>query len=397
MHLIEEVERNEIVTYKLKLPFTNVNWLFKITKISNEASFFINPGKKPKTTLEYNYKGISNGEEQMLITHRELNSQLKGKSELILYLTFTGNSSKHAATFIFDVEKYYPIDKLFVEEFVWQSGVLKNEELINYYVDFLNAERSQFSIKFLLQSQGSQSDLYVKECLDIMNCKVTKDDINSTLLDEKFALSGGKIFRYSRDYIKQGPVDVNQILMNFNCRIKEDQNFSNKYDVSNTCMFAIGIHNKYDKDNLDSVYKFRIEGQEIAKPLFLNESMTFNSLDNSSMLLKLELKNINFKGYNSIHFNMASMIGSCEIYLSKTNPYPDDSDYDNKLSFKRKNTTTLHTMVKKGIVLFDKPPKQIYILIKSEKYSVVDIYSALARGLRDEISEKLVFNKVTER
>ena len=57
MHLIEELERNEIVTYIIEVPTKKADWVFKKVPTQEDIKFYVNPETKPDKLDDYLYKG----------------------------------------------------------------------------------------------------------------------------------------------------------------------------------------------------------------------------------------------------------------------------------------------------------------------------------------------------
>ena len=378
LNLIEELEKNEEITYIIKIPSNEINWLFSIHPTTKDASFYINPEEKPSSLKNYRYKAENEGDENLIVTSKELTGSFNNLSKL--YVTFKSKDGSKASAFTFKAKKYEEEKNIDINEDIWESGVLNSDEIVNYKLDLNSTNKELYTLNFKLISYTGYSEIFVKECdIDQRDCTVRKKDINDSYLPANLVLNNGKIFRYQRKNIIQNGKKVQEMMVNFNC-MNGDKKNNNKYPISKSCKFAVAVHNKSNNEKTN--YSLIITGQEIPKELFLSQSVSTTLSENTRQLLELHILPMDMEKMKTVNFKIVSLTGSCNIYISKDNPNPNSDDFDAKIEFERKGVKSLHTILKNIFLTLDNTIKnKIYILVESLTYSIIDIYPSLSKLL----------------
>lgn len=395
LNLIEELEKNEEITYIIKVPSQDINWLFSIFPTTNDVNFYINPEEKPGFLKKYRYQAEDEGNQNLIITSKELNGSIGSLSKM--YVTFKSKDGSKPSAFTFKAKKYEQDSDILIEEDIWESGVLNFDEIINYKLDFSSDNRELYTLNVKLSSNLGYSDIYFKECgLDEVKCSVSEQNINDTFLPGYISLNNGKIFRFQRKNLMENGKKVQEMIINFNCINKNTKRKNNKYPTSESCKFAVAVHNK--SKNQKSNYSLIITGQEVSKPLTLFQSVSTILSENTRELFELDLSLETMKEMKTANFKIVSLTGSCNIYISKDNPNPNSSDYDAKIEFERKGVKSLHAILKNTFLGIDNTVKnKIYILVEALSYSIIDIYPSLSKLLIPNEPEILKLGNLVNR
>ena len=396
LHLIEELEINEIVTYKLKVPISKGDWVFSLIPDQGNPHLFINPDFLPKKFDDYKYESITNGNQKIVITKNE--SIVDNFSFKIFYVTYVSKKSSEACTFIFDVENVE--GKKFIKENWSTTGVIAEKEIINYYMDLYTGEPETYSLAFILDSNKEFGDLnlFIKECSIERDekCEIENHDIDSGFHEK----NKEEIFLYSLK--KKG--QRNEINLKVNCigndPLISENKFDNTYTKSLSCMFVIGI--VYDKsvNKFGVPYELKVKGNNIIKKLRVASSETI-------IVSKGDKKNFKYKipkqkEYKQLIFKVISLTGKCKVYFSTLTKYPNENNYEKIIEVENQEIGSLHTKTDSiGLNLDDDIDRQkyVYVSIDGTDYCVIDIYNdvALRVDSENEIVEKLKMENIVHR
>ena len=424
LDIIEAIEKNETLTYVLNLKNKKNSWIFNINPFENDTDFYINPNILPEKLEDYKYKAISDGEEEFLITNSELNPK-NSKVVEKLFITFQAKNNKDTS-FMFSANTIS--NKLYINEDVLETGLIKENQLVNYFFDLSSSEKTLYTLKFKLISLIGNSDLYIKECKKgEKNCKITKEDIEFSYFPEDIDFFQNRIFRFSRiDISSKDKTTFDEILMNFNCLNSLTPNQKGIYPFSETCFFAVGVYNRglkkiYNKKDLtieekmkdiveeeandkikESSYSLKVTGQEIIHPIPFWESASVTVNEKSRLLIHLEKDSEFFQNNldqkKTLSLKIVSVTGNCNIYISTHSTNPDYEDNDLEINFNREENLELKTIVKKMTLdIEDDNKNSIYILIEADTYSLIDIYPSLSSSLKPYLPENLLMDNLVNR
>ena len=396
LHLIEELELNEVVTYKLKVPILDGDWVFSLIPDQGNPHLFINPDYLPKKLEDYKYESITTGKQKIVITKKE--SVTDNFTFKIFYVTYVSKKAREACTFIFDVENIE--GRKYIKEDWSTTGVIAHKEIINYYMDLYTGEPETYSLNFILNSNHDFGDLnlFIKECSIEKDekCEINDHDIDNSFSEGK----NNKIFLYS---LKKEDVK-NEIGLKVNCigndPLISENKFENTYKKSLSCMFVIGIVYDFSNNKFGVPYELKVKGNNIIKKLRIASSETL-------IVSKNEIKNFKYKipkqkEYKKLIFKVISLTGKCKVYFSTLSKYPDSNNYEKVIDVENQDIGSLHTKANSiGLNLDDDigREKYVYMSIDGLDYCVIDIYNdvALRADSENEIVEKLKMENILHR
>lgn len=410
LHIFEELEVGQQISFVLNMPQDKelVDWMFSIEPNEGNPDFYLNPDFKPAKLEDYWYKGTADGIEQVVVTETERN--FKKWEFKKIFITFN-NPEKYNSSFLFKVN-FFPKDMMkFIGEEIVESGELIKGEIINYNLLLKPKVYSEtFNVKLLLKSFEGNADIYLKECdINYENCTITMDDINNSLMPEKYNFYNNRIFKFSRNNPKNDEnFKLDTINLNFNCLLDEDEvQFKNNYLISKSCLFVIGIYcpentdekdSQNKKDNQSAFFRLNLKGQDLITNLPLRKSASIKVFRNTKLNLKTILTDIEIDKFKLIVFKVICLSGDSDIYFSKTNTDPNKDDFDRILEIKSDKGPILKTkLYNVNIVLDHLLNDSIFYSIEAKEFSVLEIYVDVVESIEKELAENLQLNKVQNR
>lgn len=390
MFLIEELEPNEVVSYILEVPEVEGNWIFTITPSENNPKFYINPDKMPANLEDYLYKGTAVGPQEIIITNME--SKVFGFSYKKFYVTYTSSVPGETTTFKFEAHRFNHTQRKYLKPNFYESGLAADGEVINYFLQAKSDEPESHSIIVQLNSVSGKADLYVKECLrKENNCQVTEQDIKNSFEQNYQNFYKNRIFRFSQAVKNGNNPTTDEILLNFNCIGRMGaflDEIIKTYPNSDTCTFAIAVHNKQSDYNTGVPYGLITKGMDILKKLAIKTTTNVILTKNEKIYYEIPL--VSDDEFKFLKIKVVTLTGSAKIYCSKFNRTPNENDFEAKIEINKRDYISLHaqayvTFLFLGNFTGDK----VYCSFIGNEYSVLDVYMDLT--LDDSQTKKVEY------
>ena len=176
--------------------------------------------------------------------------------------------------------------------------------------------------------------------------------------------------------------------------MKPGENVNNSYKNSESCMFVVGILNKFSGP---SQFDFRYTGTSMVTLLTLDESVTVSLTKGEKKLFRVPVPKETREKFDSFKTRVVSLTGSCSVFVSKSNKNPNADDSDDVLQFIRRNDISFNTLMRETEIDTDDLRDFVYIAVIADSYSVVDVYPFFEDLDKYETTEKLRADNLVNR
>ena len=177
-----------------------------------------------------------------------------------------------------------------------------------------------------------------------------------------------------------------KILMEFNCvgphNSGKGQTFEyldNNYVFSTNCNFAVGVFGANQNTNSykGSFYSVNGKGGLTHQKMLLKKSREVIVEEKEKKYLRFDLSHWKAKRQSKIQVKIVGITGSCNVYLSKFNPYPTEFDNEATLSFSGEHFMSVRTSEKTAFVDYDTKGQyaSLFASVEASEYCVLDVYA----------------------
>jgi hypothetical protein len=299
-----------------------LNWKFVLTPLQGNPDMGVNVGSKPQLFKDYKWRtgedrteGISLHDDDLKTGENiYLTVRSTGKTEFLL----TVSNPNDAAVSMLAANT--PI-----------TGQAHDGEIVNYIFKGTVKIPERIEAFIRLSTIDGNPNLYFKDCSDsdnIRDCKISQDDI-----DNKDSLSRDKtrLFVYSENnhgddskFVKFMCIPTSDEFKNFTF---DDANSNEALFVSRDCTFAVGIQGQRSSTSEDSRYTVEIRGAKYHNILNFTKPTYMSLSPNKPTYLKLVVPTVT-STHTNLNFKFVIISGEAEVYISKTFPYPTESNAD---------------------------------------------------------------------
>ena len=395
LHIIEELEADEIVTYKLSVPKVDANWSFKVTSEMNAVHFFVNPDFIPNNLEEYDYRSLNEGTQEILITKKEADD-FKFTYQTF-FVTYKPSVKGQSVSFLFDVKKIEIDQEHKIEEGKTISGVVSQNEEIDFYLDLNTGTPETYKLDFTLNTAEGEVDLFIKECpySSKNSCKLDDKEIEKKKNDKRFS------YLFLSTDLNKSDENSKKVKLDFNCMgndpMELENRFINKYETLIKCRFLIALRYKKSNNKFGVAYNLSFKGNTIVRKLLTKQSISLQISKNEIVYYRFEIPKD--KHYKQLFLRLVSLSGSCNVFFDRYEKYPDFDLNEKKVSIKNGDMCSIHTNTyEERFDVSDNKIKYFYMSIDGIDNCILDVYtdfSNLAGG--KSIIEKLTIDNITHR
>lgn len=333
-NLQDMVYVNNKITYELTIDdsstadstFGDASLLLTLTAFSGNPDLYVNPDTLPSDLTKYRWKSNEEGKESLIITPKE--RKAAGATNKKFYITVFGKLTSTFSLWIGTSNAFN-----FLTFGVAQTGIIENEEIINYRMFIFGEE--ELNITTTLNTETGNPDLYLKMCLlndsendwrmarqERMKCLVTLDDITNRYSKNP---TGAELFLFSDNVGGKDAISF---------RYDPEKCFRQNYDESrpfmvNKCMFVIAVHGNCNWQNES---QFSLVVTHSQQHIILTEGTPLRNRANLGEIHYYKFTLVDEKDIENINFHITEISGRVTTYISKTNRYPNESDYT-KMSY----------------------------------------------------------------
>lgn len=397
LHIIEELEAGEIITYKLTVPKVNANWSFKVTSEMNAVHFFVNPDFIPENLEHYDYRSLNEGSQEILITKKE--SEDFKFSYQTFYVTYKPAIKDQSVSFYFDVKKI-ELDAVHkIEEGKTISGVVSQGEELDFYLDLNTGSPETYKLDFLLNIASGEIDMFIKEC---PYSKENKCELSNREIKKKKENPHEKTsyLFLTTDLTKTGD-NMKKLKMDFNCMgndpMEIENRFLNKFEILIKCRFLIALRYRQSDNKFGVAYNLSFTGNTIVRKLMVKQSISLQISKNEMVYYRFKIpKN---EHYKQLFLRLVSLSGSCQVFFSRNAKYPDYEENEKNIKIENGDMCSIHTNTyEERFDISDEHIRHLYMSIDGIDNCILDLYtdfSNLAGG--KTIIEKLSIDNLVHR
>ena len=398
LSLIEELNPNETVTYKLLMPKSDDTWSFSLIPTERYSIMRINPDTKPQNVEDYGFVTSGKGVQSIIITAKE--AEVHNFSHQVFFVTYYPLNLATSSTFKFKAQRLLSSVPIELKENVINNGKVVDGEVVSFALDLKTPKTDTINTELSLTVYSNDVSMVVKECLDTeKKCRVNSQDIeNADNNDMQSSYPNRIVKKASSNDLITGETDLN-ILLRFKCASKTEGDAKTKdIPVSESCKFAIGVIGKKRGDEMNGTYRLSLRSKnrhvnaDFKKPI----QAIVNTGDVANY--KFKVPNHIRDNYKYAIFKIISLKGTCDIYLSRTNAVPNKYDFQKIIKVTNNKASSLETAIYYSYLELDNLPldNSVYVSVSAVDYCIIELYADYSNKKEhlDDFVQKIDENQI---
>ena len=300
---------------------------------------------------------------------------------------------------ILDTQK---MEALISDPFLREKGLKRadKDEQMNQNKDYTDLKRRQDQYNGTLDQYNNPEDS-TTDPNQPENNNSNYDQMSPSFDDQQTAPTGfkynleekvdGTKIKCTEGQGEYGSYEESKLYLNFNCLGEDGSNqgvsfeeLNDDFPYSTDCRFAVGIYGSNYKNAKFDGTSFSVMGQGGVshKDVLFKISKEFIVEDFDLKYLRFDTSKYSPGPGYKLQVKVVAITGSCNIYVSKDNKYPDKNDNEANLIFRNDNFMSVRTSEKIATVDFEDwgAYASLFVTIQSEEYCVVDIYAQKLNG-----------------
>jgi len=270
-----------------------------LVPVTGTCGLYINAKTLQNDIERFDWKEKGNLAKRITIKWSELVAMKAEKSSLFIVV-----KSPKSGEFLLKVDAHESGYRGRLTSGVVEQGFLEESELTNYLYFFEVVETQDIVFQVNLNTVSGNVYLYLKQCESFNTCKITKEEVRGENTLEKI----------------ENNQQSKTLRKSFRCEHSAGS-------ASNICEFVVGV---FGKENHGSHYEISLTPTQFHRLMLPGHVAALNLAPEEEAFLKFSLTP---RGSANVHLSVEPLWGSFDVFVSKTESFPNTESKGKLLSF----------------------------------------------------------------